>query len=243
MGTYITGLDVSADQPNTIPLNGQSFLFVKATEGHSYTNPLQGEQVGQARPLPVVLGFYHFLWPGNIQLQAEYFVTNAQSVPGDILMCDWERTEAGTQATGAEKDDFLGAVQDLRPDHQVGLYTNLYSWKSLDTTSDAGDGLWIADPSSPPGRPDIKAPWVFHQYSAAGGLDRNVANFASLAALRGWARAKLPAPPMDDVYTVKAGDTLSSIAEAHHTTWQTLATLNHLTDPNLIHPGQELKIP
>jgi len=43
-------------------------------------------------------------------------------------------------------------------------------------------------------------------------------------------------------YTVKAGDTLSSIAASHGATWRTLAQANPdvATDPNLILPGQTL---
>ena len=43
-------------------------------------------------------------------------------------------------------------------------------------------------------------------------------------------------------YTVKSGDTLLSIATSHHTTYEKLATLNNLTNPNLIYVGQTLKL-
>jgi LysM repeat protein len=50
------------------------------------------------------------------------------------------------------------------------------------------------------------------------------------------------APAAEPTYTVRAGDTLSSIAAAHGTTWQALASLNHLGDPDTIYPGQTLKL-
>ena len=43
-------------------------------------------------------------------------------------------------------------------------------------------------------------------------------------------------------YTVKSGDTLSDIAAAHGTTWQAIAELNGLSNPNRIYPGQQLRI-
>lgn len=43
-------------------------------------------------------------------------------------------------------------------------------------------------------------------------------------------------------YTVRAGDTLSSIASKYGTTWQALKAKNGLRNPNLIYPGQVLKI-
>jgi GH25 family lysozyme M1 (1,4-beta-N-acetylmuramidase) len=44
-------------------------------------------------------------------------------------------------------------------------------------------------------------------------------------------------------YTVKSGDTLSSIASKYGTTYQVLAKYNNISDPNKIYPGQKIKIP
>lgn len=43
-------------------------------------------------------------------------------------------------------------------------------------------------------------------------------------------------------YTVQRGDTLSAIASRYGTTVQELADINHLANPNLIYPGQTLRI-
>mgnify|MGYP004460519797 CR=1 FL=1 len=43
-------------------------------------------------------------------------------------------------------------------------------------------------------------------------------------------------------YTVKRGDTLSSIAAKYGTSWKHLADINGIANPNLIYPGQVLKI-
>ncbi|WP_270641399.1 LysM peptidoglycan-binding domain-containing protein [Limosilactobacillus fermentum] len=43
-------------------------------------------------------------------------------------------------------------------------------------------------------------------------------------------------------YTVKSGDTLSSIASSYNTTTSTLTSLNNLSNPNLIYVGQVLKV-
>lgn len=44
------------------------------------------------------------------------------------------------------------------------------------------------------------------------------------------------------VYTVKAGDTLSEIAVRYGTTYQRLAQINGISNPNLIYVGQKIKI-
>ena len=45
------------------------------------------------------------------------------------------------------------------------------------------------------------------------------------------------------VYTVVKGDTLSGIAAKYGTTYQKLAEYNGISNPNLIYPGQKIKIP
>ena len=47
----------------------------------------------------------------------------------------------------------------------------------------------------------------------------------------------------DSVYTVVSGDTLSGIASRYGTTYQKLAAYNNISNPNLIHVGQQIKIP
>lgn len=44
-------------------------------------------------------------------------------------------------------------------------------------------------------------------------------------------------------YTVRSGDSLSSIAARFHTTSAALASSNHITNPNLIRVGQTLSVP
>ena len=43
-------------------------------------------------------------------------------------------------------------------------------------------------------------------------------------------------------YTVMSGDTLSGIADKYGTTYQEIAEMNDIINPNLIYPGQCLRI-
>ncbi|HIT36929.1 MAG TPA: LysM peptidoglycan-binding domain-containing protein [Candidatus Onthousia faecipullorum] len=47
----------------------------------------------------------------------------------------------------------------------------------------------------------------------------------------------------ETVYTVVSGDTLSGIASRYGTTYQRLAEYNGISNPNLIYPGQQIRIP
>lgn len=75
-------------------------------------------------------------------------------------------------------------------------------------------------------------------------------NTAAHSAPRGPSRPRShtvphPAPAAGGGYTVAAGDTLSTIAAGHGTTWEALYAANRgaLTDPNRIFPGQRLTLP
>lgn len=48
--------------------------------------------------------------------------------------------------------------------------------------------------------------------------------------------------PVQTVYTVQKGDTLSKIAKQHKTTVRKLANLNNLKSPDIIYIGQKLKL-
>lgn len=52
-----------------------------------------------------------------------------------------------------------------------------------------------------------------------------------------------PPPGGGGTYTVVPGDTLSSIAARFGTTWQEIAALNNISNPNIIHVGQVLQVP
>ncbi|MEU7059902.1 GH25 family lysozyme [Streptomyces sp. NPDC046197] len=181
----LRGIDVSAFQSSSYSTDGLSFVFIKATEGRSYVNSRLGAQTKRGRDAGLVVGFYHFLWPGNLAEQAEYFLAHAPERAGDVLAVDWETTGDGTHASNAEKDTFIRKVKQLRPHNRVILYCSRDYWLNKDNTSYAGDGLWIADYVTA-GKPRIEAKWLFHQYTDEP-RDTNVANFASRAALHEWA--------------------------------------------------------
>lgn len=46
-----------------------------------------------------------------------------------------------------------------------------------------------------------------------------------------------------NTYTVRSGDTLSGIASQYGDTWQQFQEINNLPNPDLIYPGQVLKVP
>lgn len=194
----IEGIDVSSYQSATPDVTGLSFVFVKVTEGTSYVNPVWQSQYQTAKGAGLVAGLYHY---PNITAdpvaEATYFLSQAAPQAGDILILDWEWD--GTVSNGvadAYKQQWLQSVKNQKPDSRVILYSNLDDWTHVDTNSYCQDGLWIADYVSA-GQPRIQHPWVFHQYSDTGGLDRNVAAFSSLDDLKAWAGVPTAPPAVD----------------------------------------------
>jgi len=179
----IKGVDVSSYQSAKYSTKGLDFAFIKITEGTSYTNPKWVDQRKTARDAELVTGFYHFARSGGMKAQADYFMSKINLVRGDMLVLDWEDAEV----SNAEKDSWIKYVQKERPHTKVLLYCNTDFWLNRDTTSFAGDGLWIAHYNGKPGKPGIKHSWRFHQYTDDP-IDTNLANFDSRAELRTWAR-------------------------------------------------------
>lgn len=80
------------------------------------------------------------------------------------------------------------------------LYTFISFAEAGNTAGLGKYPLWIADPSSPPGKPVVPAPWktwAIHQYSISAPIDRDIAKFATLAAMQeafGVAPSPVPQP-------------------------------------------------
>lgn len=55
----------------------------------------------------------------------------------------------------------------------------------------------------------------------------------------------IEAENFDEVYEIKKGDTLGKIAKQYGTTWEKIHEMNRdvIKDPDLIFPGQKIKIP
>jgi len=187
----VTGIDVANYQSADYDTTGLGFVIVKATEGTTYVNPKHAAQVTTGRAHGLVVGHYHFVRPGSMSAQVSYFLQHAAPKAGDFIALDWE----DAKVSNGDKDTWLTSAQKAAPDLRSLLYCNRDFWLNRDKTSLCGDGLWIADPSAPTGHPRVEHAWTMHQYSSAGGVDHNVANFASTAALQTWVLngAKTPA--------------------------------------------------
>lgn len=183
----------------TPSLAGQTFDVIKAAEGDSFPpdGPIPdwyASEQAKIRATGALFGAYLF-WHPSIDNAAQLanFQKRANLQPGDVVQLDCEVTDGLDWATvNARKNDMLNRLKAAYAQCRVMLYTYLDFWNHLD--GNAADGLWIADPNSPPGQPKVQN-WLIHQY-ASSGVDYDIANFPDAAALRTWATA-LDSGPAD----------------------------------------------
>jgi lysozyme len=154
----------------------------------------------------------------------------------------------GTAPTNEQINDMVNAFLNAAKADGWGtmLYTNNdYRRNVFSKTTLAAWDIWLADYT---GEPDI--PCAIQQTSSAGrvpGINGNVDTNLCYKVFDAPKQPSVPAatapkPPAASTYTVKAGDTLSAIAAKFGTTYQELAKINGIADPNKIYPGQVLKL-
>ncbi|WP_367621011.1 GH25 family lysozyme [Streptomyces olivoreticuli] len=191
----LQGIDVSSYQSSDYDTDGLAFVFIKVTEGLSYVNPTWVAQRQTARDAGLVVGFYHYPHIDNDPVEeADYFLDQINLMPGDIIVLDWEwyGQDVSDESARAYRAAWLTHVKTKAPGHKIGIYSDRNNWRTVDTDSTVGDFLWIADYVRA-GAPRIAYDWTFHQYTDEP-LDKNVADFPSLDALRQWAGTGTSSP-------------------------------------------------
>ncbi len=154
----LNGLDLSGYQHVTPSLVGMSFVWAKATEGTSYTDPLYATHSAAAKSAGIVHGAYHFGHSGvDPVAQAKHLIANAPAAQLYALV-----SEGAPRLSPAEASAFIAAVKRLRPSVKVGLYESLSGYeRDLDQ-----DFNWVAAWGST--APSI--PWTFWQYTSSGAV-------------------------------------------------------------------------
>lgn len=189
----ILGQDWSSYQAASPSTSGIDFVFLKVTEGLSYESPRWKTQYAAARNAGLVIGFYYYPHMANSpKAEVDYFLSQVTPKSGELVILDWEGYDSANSGVSksvqkAYKEAALKYLKTKLPSNPVGMYCNTDYWKNVDTTGYFGDFLWIATAGRSAGDPGITAKWTFHQYSTAGGIDRDYSTFTSRAALKTWA--------------------------------------------------------
>ncbi|MFJ4834053.1 lysozyme [Streptomyces sp. NPDC088747] len=204
------GHDVSSHQKNvdwpSARTKGAQFVYVKATESHTYRNPYFDQQYGGAREAGILHGAYHFALPDRSSgtAQAAHFVRNggAWRADGRTLppALDIEYNPYGRNKcyglTRAGMASWIKAFSDevrRRTGRLPVIYTTTHWWNTCTGGSMAfgNHPLWVAryDSTTAGTLPAGWSFWTFWQYDNSGSLpgDQNLFN-GSMARLKEFAR-------------------------------------------------------
>ena len=244
-------------------------VICKATEGTGYVNPYCDEHYQSAKSAGKLLGVYHYASGGNPEAEAEFFINNVQGYLHEaILVLDWESGDNAAWGDSNWVARFCAHVVALTGINPM-IYVQR---SAANQCVGLGDyGIWLAEyPDYAPRGwdayypPNYSGNYAMHQFTSSGAisgwsgpLDLSLF-FGDENAWQAYAGATgqpVPTPqtqvqtyaqpsvqPSDTTYIVQAGDTLSEIATRYGTTYQHLAAINGISNPDIIHVGDRIVI-
>lgn len=200
-----------------------SFVFFKATEGTGFRDGLFPAAWKVLGELGIARGSYHFAHPDNDPAAEARFFLAAVETAGlrdtDMLALDLEisrgMSPAHVAAYGRKWCSDVRAATGREP----LVYTFLSFAETGNCAGLGGYPLWIADPSSPPGRPRVPGPWktwALHQYGQQG-VDLDLADYPDATAMTR-AHGKHPAPhpaPAPKTWRTEGLLTLAALCAQH----------------------------
>ncbi|KAI0716374.1 glycoside hydrolase family 25 protein [Earliella scabrosa] len=181
------GIDISHYQGsvnfNTVKANGLSFVYIKATEGTTYTDPTFSEHYNGATKAGLIRGGYHFAHPdlSSGATQAKFFLAHGGGWSSDgITLPGALDIEYGPSAEcyGLSASAMVSWIRDFSNTYHssTGVYPVIYTttdwWKTCTGNSAAfasTNPLWIARYASSIGT--LPAGWpyaTFWQYADSG---------------------------------------------------------------------------
>lgn len=257
--------DVSEHQPNFdfTPYAGKFAILragVASREDYSFKR-----HVAECQRLGITIGVYFYSYALNVAQaveEADRFLSIIDGVDIglgvwlDMEDADHYKVNNGVAITHDNIAPMSKAFCDViaSAGYYTGIYTSL-SWLGYLAPECDDYDKWVAAWGNNDGSHtvDTSAYGTIQQYTSNyGTLDENVI-FVDPSIYRTGATAERPstytpapyeAPTATegDVYIVQPGDTLSAIAQNFGTTYQQLAALNGIANPNFIYPGQQIVI-
>ena len=244
-------------------------VICKATEGTGYVNPYCDEHYQSAKAACKLLGVYHYASGGNPEAEAEFFINNVQGYLHEaILVLDWESGDNAAWGDSSWVARFCAHVVALTGINPM-IYVQR---SAANQCVGLGDyGIWLAEyPDYAPRGwdayypPNYSGDYAMHQFTSSGAisgwsgpLDLSLffGDTNAWLAYAGATGQPIPQPqiqvqtyeqpsvqPSDTTYIVQAGDTLSEIATRYGTTYQHLAAINGISNPDIIHVGDRIVI-
>lgn len=154
--------------------SGIEVVFIKATEGKTYTDPAYNTTFNKAKSIGLKVGFYHYLRGNDPVEEAKHFLSVVSNLPTDCVHAiDAEDSCIQNSTASSRIRQFADYLKSQGK--TAGLYTYDSFYESYLNKNIIGDlPLWVAHYGV--SEPSIK-PYAGFQYSETGkipGIDGNV---------------------------------------------------------------------
>ena len=255
------GIDVSYWQGTIdfekVKNSGINVVYIRTSEGLGYVDPYFRENYERAKDNGLKVGFYHFLTARTVEearKEASFFVSTIKGTEPDLkLAMDFEEFgDLSRDEINQISEEFLEVVTDLSGKACV-IYSDAYNARAtFDLELAKKYPIWVADyfVEEPEGN-DKWSTWVGFQYSDRGrinGISGNVDRDKFTSGIFLNSNSKIEVNNTEEsiqnskYIIVKYGDTLSKIAEKYNTSYQYLAKINNIPNPNLIYVGEKILV-
>ena len=255
------GIDVSEWQGEIdfaeVYESGIEVVYIRASEGNGYKDPYYLRNYEGAKDNGIKVGFYHYLTArteAEALEEAEFFISVIKGLQVDCrLAMDFESFgELSRQEINDISKAFLDEVKRLSGKETV-IYSDAYNARFTFNEELAEEyPIWVADYDVTEPRDGNWSTWVGFQYTDSGridGIDGNVDRDYFTDGILLEDNSSVPTDttpePIENTreIIVKRGDTLSQIAAEYNTSYQYLARINNIPNPNLIYVGQRIEVP
>ena len=256
------GIDVSEWQGRInfkeVAESGIEVVYIRASEGTSYIDPYFMDNYRGAKENGIRVGFYHFLTATTTEeaeREAKFFVSNIKGLEQDCkLAMDFEVFNGlGREEINRISKVFLEKVEELSGKECV-IYSDASNARDVfDEELAKKYPIWVADYFvDEPANNGKWDSWVGIQYSDKGRIKGISGNVDRDRFTGGIFLSDTSSIPNDTTSNpeqnfkeiiIKRGDTLSKIAKEYNTSYQYLAKINNISNPNRIYVGEEIKVP
>lgn len=260
------GIDVSHWQGyidySEVRRSGIEVVYIKSSQGTNIKDAYFDINYENAKANGLKVGFYHFLTATNTEeaeQEARFFASVISGkMPDCKLVMDYETFGGvGVQESNEIAQVFLETTKRLT-NKDIIIYSDLSNSQSRFSSELAENyELWLAYYSGEERLREIETRWnnyIGLQYSDRGRINGisgavDLDRFSEEIFLDETSEVPVIENPTGTIntetitYTVQRGDTLWAIARRYGTTVGEIAEINNISNPNLIYPGQELRIP
>lgn len=255
------GIDISEWQGDIdfaeVKDSGIDIVYIKSSEGSRYIDPYFRSNYNSAKENNLNIGFYHFLTArteAEAINEARFFSSVINGLDVDCrLAMDFEVFN-GLSLTQINDISlaFLSEVENLTG-KEVVVYSDAFNARATFSSRIASEyPVWVAEYGSSEPENGQWSAWIGFQYTnqgrvsgISGFVDRDY--FTPDIFLSDNSTIAVPdasTPSVNTEYViVKRGDTLSQIALRYNTSYQYLAKINNVSNPNLIFVGERIYVP